>query len=152
MIELDINITGTAEVVGRLRQFSDRLADKVVTLAVRSGANYLRDRVKANAPIRTGRLKRAVTTKASRINTRRKNNTIGQYVTVKAGKKRNDHKGAYYAKFIEDGWTPRGHRSRRIPGRNFVKNTFNSSASTAAQIIITGIEQSGEQLARRLGL
>jgi len=116
-----LRIRGIAEVARALLQLNPRLADKIVKIGLKKPAKYLADAIKAAAPVsRTGskeksgfgsyvhfppgRIQRAVKVKTSRINTYRKNGIIGLYVNVNPGKKRNDPKGAWYAKFQEIGY------------------------------------------------
>lgn len=102
--ELSLRIRGIAEIQRALYQFNARLGERVTRLAMRKGANYMLKQVRAAAPVKTGRLKKAIRVKNSRINTLRKNGNVGVYLTVNPGKNRNDPKGAWYGKFVENGY------------------------------------------------
>lgn len=118
-----IRISGIAEIQRALFQFNARLAERVNRLAIRKSANYMLKEIRAAAPIsvrgsqekdntgsdvythfRPGRLRRSIKVKNSKINQIRKNGTVGVFITVYPGKKRNDPKGAWYGKFVEVGY------------------------------------------------
>lgn len=147
--EFSVNIHGAAEVTRALYQFSDRLGDRVTLLALRSGANYMLKQIRQAAPVKTGRLKRSIKTSQSKIHTRRRDGVVGVYITVKAGKSRKDPKGAWYGRFIENGYKRKN--GTTITGKRFVSSTFNSSKEAATTLIINNIEQAGQQLARQIG-
>lgn len=98
-----IRIRGIAEINRALFQFNARLGERVNRLAARKGANYMLKQIRAAAPVKTGRLKRAIKVKNSKINQIRKNGKTGVYITISPGKKRDDPKGAWYGKFVEIG-------------------------------------------------
>lgn len=140
---VEINIHGLAETQRALYQFNERLGDRVTLLALRTGANYLLRKVRDAEPVKTGRLKRATVVLGSRINRRRRNGKVGVYITVKAGRKRNDQKGAWYGRFVENGYKK---GATIVPGRKFVKSTFEANRQSALELILTAIEQGGQQL------
>lgn len=102
--EFAINIRGAADVTRALYQFSERLGDRVTLLALRSGANFMLKQIRAAAPVKTGRLRRAITVRGSRIHTRRRDGIVGVYISIRSGKNRKDQKGAYYGRFVENGY------------------------------------------------
>lgn len=118
--ELSINVRGIAETQRTLEKFSKALSNRVIRLALRSGANYMRDQIRAAAPVKTGRLRRSIVVRSSKINTLRKNGKIGVFVGIKKGGKRKDKSGAYYGPFVEYGHQPSDFRltktSRRRAG------------------------------------
>jgi len=103
MDDFSIRIEGISKIQRALFQFNARLAERVTRLAMRKGANYMLKEVRAAAPVKTGRLKKAIVVKNSKINTIRKNGSVGVYLTLKSGKSRKDLKGAWYGRFVENG-------------------------------------------------
>jgi HK97 gp10 family phage protein len=148
-MEVDIQVHGAAEVTRRLYQFSNRLGDRVILLAVRNGANFLLKKVREAEPKKSGRLRRATRVAKSKIHTSRRDGQIGVYLTISKGKKRDDPRGAWYGRFVEHGYK-RG--TTQVPGRHFIANTFDRNKETTARLIIADIEQAGIQLAREIGL
>lgn len=172
---IEIRIDGAADVIRRLNSYSLQLGDRVTLLALRAGANFMKKQIQSAAPVgKTGRLKRSIRVSRSKINTRARRGAVGVYIKPFAGKKRDDSRGAYYARFVEDGFETKGidtgHRTNRlgstglrsgrktqpsgnfIPGKKFIKNTFNTNRETMVDIIIQSIETGGAELANRLGL
>jgi len=113
----DLTIHGLDKTQAALKQLPDKLAERLVRLSLRQGANLMARYVRAAAPVKTGRLKKAIRVGNSKINTLRKNGQVGVYVTIKKGRSRKDPKGAYYAPWVENGYD-RG--SRQITGRQAV--------------------------------
>lgn len=142
-----IDIRGIAETQRAIYRFSERLGDRVTLLALRAGANYMLKKVREATPVKTGRLKRAVVVKNSRINQRRRNGKVGVYLTVRKGKRRDDTKGAYYGKFVEAGFKK---GPVQIAGRKFVTATFNVNKQQSLDIIVQAIEAGGQRLAREI--
>lgn len=171
---VSIDIQGTADVIRRLNSYSLQLGDRVTTIALRNGANYLKKQIQNAAPIKTGRLKRSFRVKNSRLHRRSIDNSVGLYIKPNKGKKRDDLKGAYYAKFVEDGYEVKGVNTgrrlnrvsasglrsgrktqpsgKRVEGKHFINAAFESNKSATLQLITQSIESSGADLARRLGL
>ena len=151
-----IRIQGIAEIQRALFQFNARLGERVNRLAIRKGANYMLKEIRSAAPVSLkgsqelagtggksylhfppGRLRRAIKIKNSKINQIRKNGSVGVFITVSPGKKRNDPKGAWYGKFVELGYNKGskavGGNEARVRGlvssaqlsarRNFVNST-----------------------------
>jgi len=109
---VEIDIRGLADVHRALYRFGDQLGNRVTLLALRSGANYLLKKVRAVTPVSTkptknfksGRLRRAITVKTSKLNRPNRNGKIGVFLSINPGKKRDDPKGAWYGKFVEHGY------------------------------------------------
>lgn len=144
MPDESINITGLAETQRALYQFSERLGDRVTVLALRVGANYLLRQIRDAAPKKTGRLRRAIVVRNSRINRRRVNGKVGLYIQVKPGRTRNDPKGALYGQWVERGYKARGKTD--VAPRHFVTATFAAHKQAALDAIITAVEQGGQRL------
>lgn len=185
MTEFELNIRGSRELQRALLDFNARLATRVTRSVLRQGANYMAKNIRSAAPKKTGRLRRAIKVKNSKINTLRTNGKVGFFISVSPGKSRNDPKGAWYGKFQEDGYTATGRTkgreattsmtsraqreeykqrtgkrlrvyshsagARKIPGRHFIRNTYDATKQQTTQVIISAYEIAASQLARQLG-
>ncbi len=193
----EMQIRGAAELQRALFALNERLAERVCKIALRQGANFMSKKIKADAPVgrngsrekvngrytklTPGRLKRAIRVKQSRINTLSKKGVIGLFVTIYPGKSRSDPKGAWYGKFVENGYntgsTTVSHRaaglpynsrnrhrldrrtgSRRynftghnIPGKHMILNNLNNNAQEATRIITEATEIAFRRMAQDLG-
>lgn len=112
-MDAEITISGIAELKRALADYNNQLANRVVAATLRQGANYMARHIRAAAPSRTGRLRRAIKVKNSKINRPRTNGKVGVFISISPGKNRKDTKGAWYGKFQEDGYTATG----RVKGR-----------------------------------
>ena len=110
------------------------LAERIQRLALRQGANYMLKAVRQAAPKKTGRLRKAIKIRNSKINRLQKNGNVGVFLTVYPGKSRKDQAGAWYGKFVEVGYR-RG-----------------SKAITGAQAVAAGILTREEYRLKRAGL
>lgn len=147
---VDLKINGVDETIKSLYAFSDKLGDRVTRLALRSGANFMLKPIRAAAPKKTGRLRRAIKVKNSRKFRPRLNGKIGVYITISKGKNRRDPKGAYYGAFQEKGWQFKGPSGRKVAGKKFVENGFNQYKRQSLELIIRNIETGGQRLAREI--
>ncbi|UOA08324.1 HK97-gp10 family putative phage morphogenesis protein [Methylobacter sp. S3L5C] len=103
MTDFSVRIRGIAEIQRALFQFNKRLGERVTRLAMRKGANYMLKAVRSAAPVKSGRMKKAIKVRDSKIHTIRRNGNVGVYLKIKPGKKRDDTSGAWYGKFVENG-------------------------------------------------
>jgi HK97 gp10 family phage protein len=175
--DFELKVSGLKEVQRSLYSYSRQLGDKVVFQALLEGAKLMQKKARANAPKKTGRLRRGIIVKKSRINNGKRNDLLGVYMTLRTGKGKADPKDAFYGRFQEDGWnvkgasrTSKGQRAeivarfgkrtgrktlpgnRDIPGKKFMRNAFDSTKEASAQLIIAATERGSEILKRRLGL
>lgn len=110
-------VKGLDQVKNAFKQLPEKLATRITRQVLRQGANDMARKIRAAAPVKTGRLRKAIRVRNSSIHTLRKNGNVGVFVTVYAGKNRKDPKGAWYGKFIENGYN-RG--SKAVTGRQAV--------------------------------
>jgi HK97 gp10 family phage protein len=175
--DFEIKVTGLQEVQRSLYAYSQQLGDKVVLDALRIGARFMQSRAKSNAPKLSGRLRRGIVVKRSKIFNGRRNETLGVYLTLRKGKGRDDPKDAFYGRFIEDGWnvrgksrTGKGQRAeivsrfgnktgrkslpgiRNIPGVKFMDSAFKTTKEQSANLIVQAVERGAEVLKQRVGL
>lgn len=119
MDDFQVKVTGLKEAQKALYSYSQQLGDKVVIDSLKQGARIVQRAAKAAAPLRTGRLKRAIVIKKSKIyNGKRRSDMIGVFLTILSGK-RYGKRDAYYGRFQEDGWEVRGKKrtATNTPGR-----------------------------------
>lgn len=149
MSDFELKITGLKEVQKSLYAFSQQLGDRVVRNALKEGAKVVQKIARSNAPVRTGKLKRSIVIRNSKINNGKRSEEIGVYLTINKSKKgaRND---AFYGRFVEDGYTSRG--GKRIEGVKFMSRAFNSGKSAAVNQIIRAVEAGAEIVKRKTGL
>jgi HK97 gp10 family phage protein len=139
-----ITITGLREVQRKLYSYSQQLGDRVVIGALRQGANLVRKQAQANAPVKTGLLKRSIRVSRSKIhNGKKSDGMIGVYISVR--------KAAYYAGFQEDGWRA-GKKKKQIPGRKFIERAFIDKREEAVNLIVRSATSAADLLAVKLGL
>jgi HK97 gp10 family phage protein len=175
--DLEIKVSGLREVQKSLYAYSQQLGDKVVLDALRLGARAMQAKAKANAPRLTGRLRRGIVVKKSKINNGKRSETLGVYLTLRKGRGRADPKDAFYGRFLEDGYNVRGKSrtgkgqrkeivnrfgsrtgrkslpgSRDIPGIKFIKNAFDSTKEQSARLIIAAVERGATLLKNKVGL
>lgn len=179
MADFEIKVSGLKEFQKSLYSFSQQLGDKVVLDALRLGARAMQAKARAGAPRLTGRLRRGIVVKKSKINNGKRNETLGVYLTLRTGKGRKDPKDAFYGRFIEDGWNSRGKSNGKtgkgkrfeivsmfgsrtgrkslpgktnIPGIKFMQGAFNSTKNASVDLIVRAVEQGSEILKRKTGL
>lgn len=149
---ISIEVKGIAEVNRALYRYSQELGDKIVLKALREGAKVMQKQARANAPKRTGRLRKGIVVKNSKIYSKRRGRgTLGVFMTLRKGKGKNDPKDAFYGRWIEHGFRPRGGQTE-VPGRRFIDKAFRQKRESAARLIILASERGAELVARKTGL
>lgn len=149
MSDFQVKVTGLRETQKALYAFSQQLGDRVVIKALTNGARLMQRQAKANAPVRTGNLRRAIIVKKSKIyNGKRTLNKLGVFLTIRQGK-RYGPRDAYYGKFQEAGWTDRA--GKKQPGKQFIGRAFSSTAERCADLIVRSAKAGAEVVARRTG-
>jgi HK97 gp10 family phage protein len=175
--DFEINVSGLREVQKTLYQYSRQLGDRVVIQALLEGARYMQKTARSNAPRLTGRLRRGIVVRKSKINNGKRRNTLGVYLTIRRGRGRADPKDAFYGRFLEDGYNVRGKNrtskgqrkeivnrfgsrtgrkslpgSRDIPGIKFMKKAFDSTKQASARLIVAAAERGATILKTKVGL
>lgn len=97
MPDLDVKVTGLAELELALGQLSEKVAKNVARAALRAGAKPILEEARRLAPVRSGRLRDSL-----RISTSIKGGVPRAFVKVGPGGSKK-HKGVYYAHMIERG-------------------------------------------------
>lgn len=149
MSDFEIKVTGLKETQKALYAFSQQLGDRVVVKALTNGARLMQRQAKANAPVRTGNLRRGIVVKKSKIyNGKRTLNKLGVFLTLRKGKKYGP-RDAYYGVFQEGGWTDRA--GKKHAGRKFMESAFTTTKERAADLIVRSAKAGAEVVARRTG-
>lgn len=147
MAETAIKVTGLKEATKAIYGYSQQLGDRVVKGSLRVGANYIARIARANAPVKTGLLKRrGIVVRNSKIHRGKSSkDMIGVYLTI-ARKKKGD---PYYGKFQETGWKA---GKRVVPGKMFLDKAFEQNKEKAAEAIQQAAIAASEVLKRKVGL
>ena len=103
--------------------------DKAIQTAAIKAAAPIARAAKSRAPVRTGRLKKAIKAKRARYD------RPGAIATINPGKKRDDMGGAYYRYIVTSGVPSRGYQ-----GRPFMDQAFDSAGAEAVRIFEETIE------------
>lgn len=127
-----LRIEGADEILRALKEVEPKFAKKAVRKAMRVGLKPMLTAARSNAPVKTGRIKKAIRIKAAK----RKRNRVG--VRIAIGDQNFVGKG-FYGAFQEFGWKT-GRRDsdpssrNEIPGKHFMENAFDSKGSEAMAI------------------
>ena len=125
MIRPMIAFAGFKELDDDFKLLSNAEKRKVSRKAVRAGAVVFRDAVRANAPVRSGLLKRSIS-----VDTVRGSATAGvkfKKVLVKKKGKKGRHKSVpFYWYFLENG-------TSKMPAQPFVRPAFDASVKQAEE-------------------
>lgn len=144
---IEIKVSGLKEINKALHQLPIKLGKKVVVSALREGAKIIQKEARSLAPRRTGRLRRAIKVKRSKIHTKPRLGKFGFYIKINPGKKRNDRQGAYYGKFVDGGL-----KKRKLRAREFMLKAYNSKHKVAAKFTIKAAERGVDVVKKTLGL
>lgn len=145
MTEEVIRVTGLKEAQQALYGYSQQMGDRVVVMALRTGANHMRKVIQANVPVRTGKLRRGFRVSRSKIyNGRRSADVIGVFLTLRKGKD-----APFYGRFVNDGWRA---GKRQIEGQGFVQKAYESARTVSADLIVRNALAGAEAVKRRVGL
>lgn len=99
-----IKVTGLGELQRALFTFNAKLGTRVTQLALKTGARYMQTAIKNKAPTgKTGRLKKSVRVRVSKLQKIQKTGSVGVYIIVGGGARKN-LRGAYYAKWVNYGY------------------------------------------------
>lgn len=157
-MNFSIKVTGLQEAQKALYAYSQQMGDRVVIASLMNGAKLMQKQAKINAPKVSGRLRKGIIARKSKLITpRKKPGMLGVYLTFRttSAKKtgirgRDNPKDAFYGKILEGEWTDRGgnkHAGIRMMGR-----AFDSMAEASANLIVRSAIAGSEVVARRTGL
>ncbi|MCP4935677.1 MAG: HK97 gp10 family phage protein [bacterium] len=127
---IEVEIRGLKGLEKSLHQIPVQLKKKVVGASLKEGAKVFQRAAQQYAPYKTGRLRRAIKVKVSRIHNQPRLGKFGVYIKINPGKKRNDKNGAYYGHIVDGGWNTRGKAARNtkewLSARKEIKRDFGS--------------------------
>ncbi len=171
---IELEIKGLKEINKAIHEIPAQLGKRVVTSALREGAKIIQKEARSLAPRKSGRLRRAIKVKKSRIHTKPRMGKFGFYIKINPGKKRDDMQGAYYGHIIDGGWNTRGKGASRrsdvtssfnrrtgrktmrgktdVSGKEFMLRAYRRKHKIAADYTVKAVERGVETVKRRLGL
>lgn len=118
-MRIEARITGMADLTAALKSLPKEIASKnggPLRRALRSAARTVQLKAQAMAPKRSGRLTRAIVIQLDR---NPQNVTERMVVRPRAGRSRNDEKGAWYWHFVEFGTV-------NMPAHPFIRPAFDA--------------------------
>lgn len=133
MANAAIIVTGIKDIDRRLKTLLPRLQKKVIRQGMRAGLKVIAAEVKANAPVDTGRMKKAVQVRAVKS---RKRGSIALEVRISgkvAGLIKPGRNPVFYPAIVE------------YKFRQFMKRAFNSKGEAARQVTINAIRMGIER-------
>jgi HK97 gp10 family phage protein len=141
-----MKVNGLADLAAALKALPAEIAAKnggPLRVALRASARVVADAAEQRAPKDTGRLGRAI---AIQVDRNPGNVTERIVVRPRAGKSRNDPKGAYYWHFLEFG-------TERQPAQPFIRPAFDAVKEQALTVFRTrlakGIVRAAKRAAKR---
>lgn len=125
-------VTGVKEIDRRLKALVPKLQKKVIRQAMRKGMKLVTAAAKANAPVRTGKLRKAIKTRAGKS---KKRGVIKVVTRVGEG----DFQGeTFYAAMVEFG-------TKNMPPHPFMAPAYDQTKDVAKKVamdaIIEGVER-----------
>ncbi|MEI7216272.1 HK97-gp10 family putative phage morphogenesis protein [Pectobacterium carotovorum] len=137
MIEFGLDFSGLNDIAKDLEKLSKAENNKVLRDATRAGAEVLKEEVIANAPVRTGKMRKnvVVVTQKSRRKGEISSGVHIRGVNPRTGNsdnkmKANSPRNAFYWRFVEMG-------TANMPAHPFVRPAFDTAQEEAAQAAIT---------------
>lgn len=135
---IDISMPGARDLIQELRALNEDVARKTVRRVIREAGVYILNRLKANTPVFTGKLRfnLDVTTKW-----KSRSGILQAKVSVATKGKADDPKNAFYWRFVERGFTVGKKNQRRIEGQEFVQKTQSEIQQPVATMFFRALEQ-----------
>jgi hypothetical protein len=115
-----------AAMLARLDRLGKKDFKTLARKSAREAATPILDAARAAAPVRTGRLKRAIRKSVWKHPAA---GEVGIKISIARGKSRDDPRGAYYGAMIETGYLAGG---RYVPGRYMLTNAHAMHGAAAA--------------------
>lgn len=136
-----IQLSGLPEVNKLLRALPGKVAKRVIGKAMKAALKPVQAASKANAPVKTGQLRKAIRVLAGR--------SRGGRIVYKVVMGKGDFVGdEFYGSFQEYGWKTgkRGSSGRKVvPGKHFMKRAFDATKDRAKAdceaAILAGVEK-----------
>ena len=143
---MSLDVDGLSQLERYLEETPRRDAKKAVRKGLTPGMRKLVLSARQSAPVRTGRLRRAI--KAKSANRRfLQRGEIAKDLFINPGKSRDDQKGAWYGQMVNSGYLKAN--GEHVPGRHFMEaayqKTGNDAASIAQEKILETLEQAADE-------
>lgn len=142
---MGFELKGVKQIERALRELEKKVARQVVAKALRAGAKIIQAEVKAQAPVDTGRTKKALKVRAAK----RKAGRVR--FDVKIGDKEFQGK-AFYPPMVELGHKTGSKRSKdrkKIDGKRFIRDAYKTKAEQARAVIEKQLKEGIEAAARK---
>lgn len=143
-------VKGGDELVAQLFELSradQRQFKAAIRRDLRAAMATLRDAARADTPVKTGRLQKAIKVRAW---VHAAPGEIGVKLIINAGTSRDDQAGAWYGKMIEFGHTI---GNRYFPGRYMLTMAYDKHGDAAAQQVAAGILAEADKIMdKQLGM
>ena len=134
-----VQVEGLKELEQKLLSFGDKLARNGLRAAVAAGARVVVKEARANVPVDTGTLKKAIYQKQIREESGNTQQTF--YVGARHGKKEQAKgRDAWYFPFVEFG-------TEKMPARPFMRPACESTKDEAIEAIKSRLAERVEKLA-----
>lgn len=146
---LEISVHGLAEVKASMKALPPHLSNKIIQRALVAALRPMARQARQNAPKATGRLRRSVIVRRSKIH-KPGGRLVGAFVTVRRGRKRGDLRGAYYAGMVEAGHRTRG--GGFVQGVHFMRRAFVQQRQACLRLGIALLDAGLRSAARALRL
>jgi len=140
MIDLKFELNGGKELSDALQELPRRVSNKILRKALRQGGNVLLKKARANAPVKSGVLRRSI---KLRVDLR---GTPAAIITVRIPPKSGIQKaklGPYYGSFLELG-------TRKMAAHPFLRPAFDSVNGDALEKFIETLNDGIEAEAKTL--
>ena len=150
MASSDIEVTGIASLQKDLRGIADKMTKKDLAKFLRKGAIIIQKEEQAQAPVRTGIMRKAIRVRIGRGRADDPRATVSVYFANIYKSPRTGNMGKpYYALFVHNGTAERRHKKTKRPtgmvtSNPFVWRAFEAKVDAAAQKILETISKSVE--------
>jgi len=152
---ISIQVSGLKQVNKDLNSLSKQMRKRIVFGALRVGIKQIQKNARARVHSRSGRLRRGIVIKRSKINNGRRKPTLGLYLTIRTGKGRKDPKDAFYGQWVERGWNTKGPKRTSggrgkgrqtqpgktdVSGQHFMRRSLRSRRTVAVRATVKAVE------------
>jgi hypothetical protein len=143
--DVGMDIRGLRKLQKTLKRMSDadkKELRKAAKRETREAMRPLHRAARANAPVETGRLRKAVKLRAWK---RPEPGEVGIKVVVNPGRGRDDPRGAYYGMMVEQGYIANG---TYVPGRYYLKRAYEAHHAGALRDLSGRLSKTIDQVAK----
>ncbi len=161
-VEFDIQLVGARDLIAELRALKEDVAIRTSKSAVKKVGDLILNRLRANAPVFTGKLRFNLISRTSYV---RERGVVKAVVGARTVGKASNARNAFYWRFVEFGHKTRprdvkkygirkarrldARRVTEVPGQSFVRNTLAQVQQAASTLFFREIERALSRAARR---